>query len=364
MMRTLQSSPLLFVCLLPAIRAQDSTPVKVDTVVVDADGSAVAGAEFADTWDWASGRWRGSLHCNEPDAKSPLRSAADGALRGHWMMDLLDRPLLGWSADQRLVAIVAPSVTDDHSIVVHTQVVLRPAVLLRGRGKTDGAVSVYVSEAEGDPEPTRFGGRFGYCFTFDAPEFAIPLPPGRYQVTVRAGLSRSRTRTLVLPAGRTDVDAGPFTIQWQPFDLLGEVLPDWELASADNLPLAQASLASFRGKPLLCVFDEWGRTLHWSPDLRQGTADLARHARRAEFAVVLFDTSTRGALPAEPPPEPIVERTLPVLRPVPGKNADTLYGSNYAIVVLDADGRLRHCDRDLAGAIAVLDELLSAGGGK
>jgi hypothetical protein len=74
--------------------------------------------------------------------------------------------------------------------------------------------------------------------------------------------------------------------------------------------------------------------------------------------VVLFDTSTRGTPSADTPHEPIVERSLPVLRPVAGKNADALYGSNWAIVAIDADGRLQLCGRDLGAAVAAIERAL------
>ena len=57
----------------------------------------------------------------------------------------------------------------------------------------------------------------------------------------------------------------------------------------------------------------------------------------------------------------LLERTLPVLRPAMGKNADALYGSNWAVVAVDADGRLLHCGRGLAGAMAAIERVLPAG---
>ncbi|MCU0864140.1 MAG: hypothetical protein MUC36_10130 [Planctomycetes bacterium] len=345
-------------CLVTGMPAQRTTDITVDTIVVDGNGQPVAGAEFADMWSHAGGRWQGQLCCSPADAKEPLRSDAEGRLRGQWTMDPFDRPLLGWSADRLSCAIARPTANADHSLSVREPIVLRPAVVLRGEVKASGPVSVQVIEPY---RPTDVRCRFMMGFGFDAPRFALPLPPGHYEVSARAGLSGARPRTIVLPAGRAEVDAGSFTIQWQPFDLVGEVLPDWELAAADNLPLAQATLPSFRGKPLLVVFDEWGRSRSPNQELRRGVADLARHARRSEFAVVLFDTSTRGPWPDQPPDEPVVERVLPVLRPAMGKNADALYGSNWAVVAVDADGRLLHCGRGLAEALAAIERVLPAG---
>ncbi len=52
-------------------------------------------------------------------------------------------------------------------------------------------------------------------------------------------------------------------------------------------------------------------------------------------------------------------------RRVSGKNADTLYGSNWAIVALDGDGRLLHCGRGLGEAVAAIERALpNRGGGK
>jgi hypothetical protein len=358
----MRAEPVVFVAwcwLLVALPAQTTTNVAIDALVVDAAGAPVADVEFADVWDFTTGRWCGSLSCSPPDQKAPLRSDAAGRVRGTWIMDPFDRPLLGWSQDRRLVAIVRPTVGADHAFVVRDRIVLQPAVVLAGEAKTTGAVSVFVGDADGKtagaPDPVRVHAPFQHAFAFATGRFRIPLPAGRYQVTARTGHSGSTTRTIVLPAGRGEVDAGAFTIRWQPFDLVGEVLPDWELAAVDNLPLAAAALHAFRGRPLLVVFDEWGRKWYPNGDLRAGVAALAHHPRRAEFAVVLFDTSMRGGIVDQPPDEPRVERTLPVVRPVPGKNADTLYGSNWAIVALDADGRLLHCGRGLGDAVAAIE---------
>lgn len=78
---------------------------------------------------------------------------------------------------------------------------------------------------------------------------------------------------------------------------------------------------------------------------------------------MLFDTSVRIPWPApQPPAEPVIERIFPLLTPMAGKNADTLYGSNRAAIVLDRDGRLVHCGRDLGGAVEALEKLLLAAG--
>ena len=334
--------------------AQHTAPVAVDAIVTDGDGRPLAGAEFADSWSCVAGSWVGTRSCSPPEEKAPLRSDADGRLRGTWILDPFERPLLGRSADGNLVAVVRPEVTADHALVVRHPIVLQPAVLLRVVVRAPAAVSLWLRElARASPWCP-----FASHYASDAPQVRLPLPPGSYEVVAAAGHSRSSARTIVLPAGRGEVDAGAFTILWRPFDLLGEVLPDWELASVDNLAPERATLAALRGRPLLIVFDEWGR--RWQPrgDLRQGVAALASHPRRSAFHVVLFDTSTRPPGFDQPPNEPVVERTLPLLRPLPGKNADTLYGSNWAIVVLDADGRLVHCGRGLAEAVAALERLL------
>lgn len=354
-MRSAATSAVL--CWLAAtLPAQTTTNVAVDTVVTDAAGRPLAGAEFADRWQFAAGRWCGELSCSPPDQKAPLRSDAEGRLRGTWVMDPFDTPLLGRSPEGALVAVVRPEWTAGHESVVRQPVVLRPAVVLRGVVRAPGPVSVFVQQVATQVE--RLG--FGWGFRSDTPQVRLPLPPGTYQVTVGAGHSRATTRTIVLSGDRGEVDAGSFTILWQPFDLVGEVLPDWELASVDNLPTERSTLAALRGKPLLIVFDAWGRRFVSVPVPRQGVAALAHHARRAGFEVVLFDTSTGPPSPGELPEEPVVERTLPVLHPVAGKNADTLYGANYAIVVLDRDGRLVHCGRDLPAAVAALERLLPA----
>ena len=60
--------------------------------------------------------------------------------------------------------------------------------------------------------------------------------------------------------------------------------------------------------------------------------------------------------------EPVIERMFPLLTPVAGRNADTLFGSNWAAIVLDRDGRLMHCGPDVGGAIEALERLLLADG--
>lgn len=342
-----------------SVSAQRTDLVRVDTIVSDVDGHPIAGAEFADLWDCVGGHWQGTMMCQPADQKGPLRSDAEGRLRGTWIRNPFGQPLFGRSSDGGLVAVVAAAETATHELVVSAPLVLWPARVLCGEVKARGVLRLPV-RSMGRAADLPNESRHWLNFTSDEPRFRLPLPPGVYQVAAGVGYSHATTRTVVLTEDRPEVDMGPITILWRPFDLPGEVLPDWEIASAVNIAPERATLAALRGQPLLVVFDEWGTRFRPEPELRQGVAALGEHARRDAFRVVLFDTSMRPpGWPETPPNEPVVERRFALVRPVPSHSADTLYGCNQAIVVLDRDGRLVHCGRVLPDALAALERLLS-----
>jgi hypothetical protein len=165
----------------------------------------------------------------------------------------------------------------------------------------------------------------------------LPLPAGTYRLRLRYGFGSAAWRTFIAPAERTEFELGPVTVPSKPLDLIGEVLPDWTLDSTGEARVEQISLAKFRGKPLLLAFDEWGGPIVAGARTRPALAALASHPRRSDFAVVLYDT---------------------VLTPSPHSDANELYGTRWAIAVLDADGRLAHCGREVPDAVAVLERLL------
>lgn len=345
-----------------ALVAQTTRTVRVDARVVDSNGQPVANAEFADRWECVAGSWRGSLGCAAPEERQPLCSDAQGRLRGIWIEDPFQTPLLGYSADRRLVTFVhVESDPTTHEAFVRGDVCLLPAVVLRGQLRTtierpQGPMRVALALAR----PHSPGMELPTTVLCDAPEFAWPVPAGTYRLSLGFGHGHAPWRTAVVAAGRAECDLGPITVPPRPFDLLGEVLPDWEVATARNAPAADVALPRLRGRPLLVAFDEWGGPLSTGPEVRAALAALAGHARRREFAVVLFDTSQRT--PEQKvyakPDEPVVEAMFPVVEPAPTSAAEALYGSRWAIVVLDPDGRLVHCGREVKAAVAALERLL------
>src|SRR5690606_2129985 len=207
--------------------AQRTTDIRVDALVVDEAGQPVAGAEFADRWQFTDGRWRGALGCHPDGADAPLRSDVDGRLAGTWTEDPMATPLFGLSADRRL-AVFAASSSDPktHEPILTGRITMRRAVPLEGHARTvlgepPGALSLFLN-LPGEP-------RRGMPFGHDAPAFALPLPPGTYSLSVGCGHGHAPARTAVLAADRGAFDLGPISVPLRPFDLVGEVLPDWEV---------------------------------------------------------------------------------------------------------------------------------------
>jgi hypothetical protein len=332
---------ILVAALLAPLTAQRPTGVTIDAQVVDADGKPVADAEFADLWNWSAGRFRGAMHADGlANAIPPLRTDAHGRLRGSWLQTPWETPLFGLSPDQRLAAFVVPEAhPPKFEAVVRGTIVLQPAVVLRGNLRTtiaapSGPLGVTVAFVrQGATES-----RTWMSFLVEAHDFALPLPPGGYSLGLRFGHGSAPLRTVVLKAGAAEFDVGPVSVPAKPFDLIGEILPDWEVAEATNVPIESATLVHFRGEPLLIAFDEWGARSRTGPTNRQGLLALVRHARRDEFAVVLFDT-TCAENRRSPPDDLIAESRFPVIRPETKSAADERYGARFAFVVLDRDGR-------------------------
>ncbi|MBM3990619.1 MAG: hypothetical protein FJ298_06360 [Planctomycetes bacterium] len=343
-------------------RCQTTVEVQVDARVVDVSGHTVAEAEFADSWTLSEGRWRGSMTCGASGHRQPLRSDAQGRLRGVWIESPFNEPLLGYSADRRLVAFAFASVhPTTRESYLRGDIVLAPAVSVEGRLRTTvepppRALAVRVFRAH----PERPASLHGISMQVEAPNFSLPLPSGTCQWTFRYGYGTAERRTLLVPAGRDAFDIGPVTVPPKPLDLIGELLPDWPSDLGAESPPDQISAAKFRGRPLLLAFDEWGGPIVAGSRVRPALAALASHARRSEFAVVLYDTSMR---PPEQrtgvvPQAPVVEELFPIFHPPPYSDANALYGTRWAIAVLDADGRLVHCGREVADAVAALETLL------
>ncbi|MCC6673432.1 MAG: hypothetical protein IT458_20405 [Planctomycetes bacterium] len=348
------------------LAAQRTTPVSVDALVCDPDGRPVAGATFGDRWEIAGSRWQAILTCNAPDQRAPLRSDAEGRLRGVWVEDPMETPLFGASADRSLVGFVFSDFVatgDDppsYQPVVRGRITLHRARRLGGVVRTvmDGVAKRAAWLGITVPHPRHPGHGRTVWFGLDAPAFELPLPPGTYRLHARVGLGGT-TRTVVLPADRDLVDIGPVSVPAKPFDLVGEVLPDWEIGRAENLPAERAGLPAFRGKPVLIRFDEFGLRGRPLGDARTQLARLAAHPRRGEFHVVLFDTSfPRQPHAAQPPDEPLVERMFPLLAPAGGFDVQDAYGSRFATIVLDRDGRLLHFGTEVPIAITVLEAAL------
>ncbi|MGE0142819.1 MAG: hypothetical protein AB7I19_06105 [Planctomycetota bacterium] len=175
-------------------------------------------------------------------------------------------------------------------------------------------------------------------------------------------------RTVQLDDTSAVFELGNVSVPLPAFDLVGELLPDWHVTAARNLPLEKAALGEFRGKPLLIHFDEYGNPPRLDQASREALAALARHPSRAAFGVVLFG-STRDWLadlpprtpnpefdrlfPPPKPPEPLVETMFPLLSDDTG-TTQTRYGSHWGTVLLDRDGRLL-VHGDLATVIRALE---------
>lgn len=128
------------------------------------------------------------------------------------------------------------------------------------------------------------------------------------------------------------------------------MLPDWDVEAAIHLDLQDATLAHFRGRPLLLVLDEFSGRPYLLKDAATALGELARHPRAKEFGVVLFDTAFGGAWPAGGPAS-IAGSTFPIVGDRTPATTDR-YGSRWAIAALDADGRLLHVGRTLDAALA------------
>jgi hypothetical protein len=352
----------LVVASLPLSPSQTTMQVQVEARVVDQDGKPVANAEFADTWAFSAGRWRGSMTCGDAGSKQPLRSDEQGRLRGVWIENPFNQPLLGYSEDRRLVAFAFSNAhPTTHQAELRGELVLVPAVHVVGRLRTTvapprGVLAIDVLRAH----PEHPAVQRGVLLQLEAPDFSLPLPAGTYRLRLRYGFGSAAWRTFIAPAERTEFDLGPVTVPSKPLDLIGEVLPDWTLDSTGEARVEQISLAKFRGKPLLLAFDEWGGPIVAGARTRPALAALASHPRRSDFAVVLYDTSLRDPQQkaAAVPNGPEVEKLFTVLTPSPHSDANELYGTRWAIAVLDADGRLAHCGREVPDAVAVLERLL------
>jgi len=341
---------------------QTTQNVQVDARVVDQHGRLVANVEFADRWACTDGRWHGSMSCAEPSRRQPLLCDSQGRLRGLWIEDPFGTPLLGYSPDRQLVAF-AFSKRDPTTCqaTLRGDVVLVPAVSVVGRMRTTeelprGELDVSLLVRHPDwPAASEL-----VPLRVNAPDFCLPLPAGTYQVRLSYGFGVAPWRTFLVPAGRAEFDLGPVTVPPKPFDLIGEVLPDWDVASPEGRKADQPDWTRFRGKPLLLVFDESGGTPNAGPRCRPALAALASHPRRAEFAVAVCDTALRTTeqIAADASKAPVAEPLFTVLRPEPWKDAHELYGSRWAIVVLDAEGRLAHCGQAASDAVVALERLL------
>lgn len=349
-MRRVRSSLAAAVACLPFVLfpvplvAQRTTSVALDMQLVDEDGNAVAGVEVADAWRFADGQWRSGMICSK---EGPFRSDDEGRVRGTWTLAPLGEALLALSADRRLVALIRhQSEEEGHGLCVRGRVTMVRPVAMTGRVRT-------VLE----PRPIVVGlsapgaGSIG-MFPSDTAEFSLPLPPGTYSASFRTGHGFAPSRTVVLESGSDEFDFGFVTVNVRPFDLIGEVLPDWDVRACRNIPSDEATLSRMRGKPLLIVFDQWGRRL--ATGIREDVAGLREHPRLEDFEVILFDSSW-GPL-VQGAPEPVVEDFFPLIRG--RRSGRDLYGSDWAVVVLDPNGRLVHCGRSVGDAVAALERLL------
>lgn len=350
--------------------AQTTAPVAVDAVCIGPDGKPVAGVEFADRWSCVDGVWRASFQC--PDPQHPLRlvSDANGRLTGTWTFSPMETPLFGWSPDRSLALRVLPS-TDavTHGLEVRGTLAMVRTVRVRGvvraAALTATRLSVRWPAPEADWSAT-------FLFACDRPAFELPLPPGCFGLIASAGHGASASRTLALAPGREVLDVGEIHVPLPAFDLPGEVLPDWHVDAAKNLPLAAATLAHFRGAPLLLHFDDFGFPPRLEQAAREALAALDRHPARARFHVVLFgpvrnrleglperpaNAEFDRLLPRPKPGVPPIETMFPLLTDDSGAT-ERLYGSAWGTAVLDRDGRLV-CHGTLAEAIASLERLLA-----
>ncbi|MBI5851292.1 MAG: hypothetical protein HZB39_09710 [Planctomycetes bacterium] len=353
--------------------AQTTAPIAVDARCIGPNGEPVEGVEFGDRWGAAGGSWSSGFIC--PDPVNPLRlvSDADGRIAGTWTFSPMETPLLGWNRERTLAAFVLPShdpVT--HESFVRGAIAMRRTVTLRGTLRTTAPVAPFrlvVSWTESSPTPRETW----FAFGSDRADFALALPPGRYELRAGAGHGGAPPRTIVVDGSRDELELGPISVPLLAFDLIGEVLPDWNVTQARNLALERASLGEFRGKPLLIHFDDYGNPSHMAQTTRDALAALATHPSRSSFHVVLFGPTRDllAGLPERPvnpefdrlfprpkPPEPRVEAMFPLLSDDTG-TTEARYGVLWGTALLDRDGRLL-MHGDLASAIAALDRHLGA----
>lgn len=356
-----------------AAPAQTTAPVSVDARCIGLDGAPVEGVEFGDRWVATDGAWRPAFLC--PDPQNPLRLAsdADGRIAGTWTLSPMGTPLLGWSRDRSLVAIVPPEWTGTPPAArVSGTIAMQRAVRVRGAIRTTAPAAhhgLYVTWQVQEPWPNDEGFGFG----MDRPDFEIALPPGRYALHAHAGRGAGLPRTLVLDPARDVVELGPISVTLPALDLIGEVLPDWNVTQARNVALVDASPAAFRGKPLLICFGDYGNPPRLSQQERDTLARLAAHPSRSSFHVVLFGPTHDflAGLPERPPhpefdrlfpkpkpPEPRVEAMFPLLSDDTG-TTEARYGVLWGTALLDRDGHLL-MHGDLAAVIAALERHLAA----
>ncbi len=360
-----------------ALGAQTTMGIRVDARCVDPQGDPVPSVTLADRWSEVDGHWQWSFECPTPDHPLTLISDQDGRVRGTWVLSPFATPLLAWSADHALAAFVAPSFDP----LTHEGVVVGD---LRMQRTTE--VHAEIRSLSASPA-CRFGliwkardaegnERSMHCFLgLDRRMVDVALPPGTYELSVGIGFGVAPSRSLVIEQDRTSLDLGTIAVPSCAFDLPGEVLPDWHVDHARNIALEDATLAHFRGKPLLVSFADYGNPPHLDQADRERLGALAAHPQRDRFAVVLFGPTRDllAGLPPRPPnpefdklfpppkpPQPPVESMFPLLGDDTAAT-ERLYGCAWGAIVLDRDGRLL-MHGSLADAITRLEKEITVVG--
>ena len=329
---------------------QRSQDVVIDAVCVAPDGTALAGVEFAEHWQWIGGAWQATLTPGSEPAR--LVSDEHGHIRGTWIQGPFGGPLLGWSRERTLAVFIHPTYDEQHRAQMRGRIELAPAVRLSCSIEQHPAIEpahlrLIVSWPRLLPWPAREDATSSFEFGADHPELEILLPRGRYELLASAGRNAAPRRTVVLTNDVNALNAGPIRVPASALDFIGEILPDWSVDAARNIELERSALADFRWKPLLIHFD--GQAAE-----RDAVAQLAEHPSRSKFAVVLF--GVQQVVNAEH--DPRLANVFPLLSDSSGRTRQ-LYGAQWQTALLDRDGKLVSHGSAIE-AIAALERLLAS----
>ena len=232
--------PLLVAWGLAAAAARAAEGREVEGKVFDADGNPVAGIQVAPFWTQTDGVLV---------PREAMTTDADGTFRGTLRWQGRSRSLLALSADRGLGAVATVEGEPGEPFTLH----LVPTVRVRqtyscaglGQDPERTWVSVTASPAA-----------IGVVSVVTTTELSLPLPPGRYHLSVGATDCRRERAVLEILAEDREKDLGILDLAPTVIALHhGKAPPAWTVTDARGAEPTVA-LADLRGKWVLLEF--WG----------------------------------------------------------------------------------------------------------